>query len=178
MLKHTYETFYVFYLRVHVCHTVTAYNMYVIISNYFSGTAFNTTICLYGQHPFGDSNMQRTLQNIIAGDAAKLKAATGKLISLKCITSQSCLLLTLVIYLINLVADESDNFNIIAEMIMKKEGDRLALADIKNRTDVDICQHLQTFAEGEKERKKNIRIKEGQVAGPPEETTRPADHQE
>ena len=35
-----------------------------------------------GQHPFGDSNMLRTIQNIAAGDAAQLKAATGKLISL------------------------------------------------------------------------------------------------
>ena len=42
-----------------------------------------------GQHPFGDSNILRTIQNIAAGDAAQLKAATGKLISLKCITSQS-----------------------------------------------------------------------------------------
>ena len=41
-----------------------------------------------GQHPFGDSNMLRTLQNIAAGDAAQLKAAIGKLISLNCITFQ------------------------------------------------------------------------------------------
>ena len=57
-------------------------------------------------------------------------------------------------YLINLVADESIYLNIIAEVIMKKEGDRLALVDIKNRIDVDTCPHLQTFAEGEKKRKK------------------------
>ena len=76
--------------------------------------------------------------------------------------------------MINLVADESINLNIIAEMIMKKEGDRLALADIKNRIDVDACPHLQTFAEGEKEDGEE----EGQIAGQPEETTRPADRQD
>ena len=42
-----------------------------------------------GQHPFGDSNMLRTLQNIAAGDAAQLREATGKLISLNCISFQS-----------------------------------------------------------------------------------------
>ena len=41
-----------------------------------------------GQHPFDDSNMLRTLQNIAAGDAAQLKALTGKLIPLILITSQ------------------------------------------------------------------------------------------
>ena len=30
-----------------------------------------------GRHPFGDSNMLKTLWNIAAGDAAQLKAATG-----------------------------------------------------------------------------------------------------
>ena len=30
-----------------------------------------------GRHPFGDSNMPRTLQNIAAEDAAQLKAARG-----------------------------------------------------------------------------------------------------
>ena len=44
-----------------------------------------------GRHPFGDSNMLRTLQNIAAGDAAQLKAATGKLISLIWILSQGYL---------------------------------------------------------------------------------------
>ena len=78
------------------------------------------------------------------------------------------------LYLIKLVADESTNLNIIAEMIMKKEGDRLALVDIKNRIDVDTCPRLQTFAEGEKKRQKNNRKKKGQVAEQPEERTRPA----
>ena len=55
------------------------------------------------------------------------------------------------LYFINLVADDSINLNIIAEMIMKKEGDRLALADIKNRIDADRVRHLQTFTVGEKE---------------------------
>jgi len=63
--------------------------------------------------------------------------------------------------------DESTNLYIIAEMIMKKEGDRPALADIKNRIDVDRVPHLQTFAEGEKE----DGGKEGQVTGQQEETT-------
>jgi len=49
--------------------------------------------------------MLRTLQNIAAGDAAQLKAAT----------------------------DESITLNIIAGMIMKMKDDRSALADIKNR---------------------------------------------
>ena len=65
------------------------------------------------------------------------------------------------IYLINLVADESINLNIIAGMIMKKEGDRLALADIRNRIDVDTCPHLQNFTEGKKETsilQKNLQV--------------------
>ena len=61
---------------------------------------------------------------------------------------------------------------------MKKEGDRLALVDIKNRIDVDTCPHLQTFAEGEKKRQKNNRKKKGQVKEQPEERTRPADRQD
>ena len=36
-------------------------------------------------------------------------------------------------------------------MIMKKEDDRLALADIKNRIDVDTRPHLQTFVEEQPE---------------------------
>merc|ERR1712071_581770 len=51
------------------------------------------------------------------------------------------------------VKDESNYLNIIAEMIMKKEDDRLALANIKNRIG-------------------------SQVAGQPEETAGPADPQE
>jgi len=88
--------------------------------------------------------MLRTLQNIaIYIDAAQLKAAT----------------------------DDSINLNIIPEMIMKTEGDRLALVDIKNRIDVDRCPHLQTFAVEETELG-------SQVAEQPEERTRPADRQD
>ena len=83
------------------------------------------------------------------------------------------------IYLINLVADESINLNIIAGMIMKKEGDRLALADIRNRIDVDTCPHLQNFAEGKKETSnKQTQDKRPSSRTARKKTTRPADRQD